>query len=43
MSERKAQNRARMPEGARCMDMLAEFSPRMIWWEENGHTVGKKP
>lgn len=42
--ERKAEeNRATFPYAAELMDQFAEFEPKLIYAEENGRSIGKKP
>lgn len=43
-SERKAEeNRKAFPYAAELMDQFAEFEPKLIYAEENGRSIGKKP
>lgn len=41
--DRKAKNRLTFPQAASMMDALAIFSPKLIWAEQNGETIGKMP
>lgn len=42
--ERKAEeNRKAFPYAAELMDQFAEFEPKLIYAEENGRSIGKKP
>lgn len=40
---RRAARRAAMPTITALVEQYAEFSPTVVWAEENGITVGKKP
>jgi len=42
-AEQRARNRADFPEAARVMDALSRFSPRLIWAQESGRTIGRQP
>ena len=37
------QNRRDFPLMAEYLDKLAIFTPRAVWAEENGRTIGRKP
>jgi hypothetical protein len=42
--ERKAEeNRKAFPYAAELMDQFAEFDPKLIYAEENGRSIGKRP
>lgn len=41
--EKAAANRAAFPYAAELMDQFAEFEPKLIYAEENGRSIGKKP
>jgi len=42
--ERKAEeNRKQFPHAAELADLLAEFNPKLIYAEQNGRSIGKKP
>lgn len=41
--EKAAENRAAFPYAAEMMDLLEEFQPKLIYAEENGRSIGKKP
>lgn len=42
--ERQAEkNREAFPFAAEMADLLAEFQPRLIYAEQDGRTIGKKP
>ena len=41
--DRKAKNRLTFPQAASMMDSLAIFSPKLIWAEQNGVSIGKVP
>lgn len=36
-------NREQFPYAAELMDQFAEFDPKLIYAEENGRSIGKKP
>lgn len=41
--QRREQNRRDFPECAAFVDALRIFNPRVIWFTENGRTVGRAP
>lgn len=41
--EKAAANRAAFTYAAVLMDQFAEFEPKLIYAEENGRSIGKKP
>lgn len=39
----KTENRKNFPFAAELADLLAEFNPKLVYAEENGSTIGKRP
>ena len=39
----RTRNREAFPYAAELMDLCAEFQPKLIYAEENGRSIGKKP
>lgn len=39
----RTENRRNFPLAAEMMEMFAEFNPRIVYAEENGKSIGKKP
>ena len=39
----KKRNREDFPFAAELADLLAEFQPKLIYAEQNGRTIGKRP
>ncbi len=39
----RTENRKNFTAAAEAMDLFAEFNPRVIYAEENGKTIGRKP
>lgn len=39
----RTRNREQFPSAAELMDQFAEFEPKLIYAEENGRSIGKKP
>lgn len=39
----RTRNREAFPYAAELMDQFAEFDPKLIYAEENGRSIGKKP
>ena len=43
LEQKRLKNRLTFPAMASTMDKLAIFSPKVIWAEENGETIGTMP
>lgn len=43
MQAEREQNRRNFPLMAEYLDKLAIFTPRAVWAEEHGRTIGRKP
>lgn len=39
----RTRNREQFPYAAELMDQFAEFDPKLIYAEENGRSIGKRP
>jgi len=42
-ADQREQNRRDFPLMAEYLDKLAIFTPRAVWAEEHGRTIGRKP
>lgn len=42
-ADQREQNRRNFPLMAEYLDKLAIFTPRAVWAEEHGRTIGRKP